>query len=96
MGLVIFENFPLGGGWESFGLQGRGAVPFRGTPKSRGGAEDLDKFYKNITENLLKIMYHSGFHGNICRSAAKFMCEIYNIIFNKSGNRGIPSKSRGC
>ena len=56
---MIFGNFPLGvgggggGGWEIFGLQG--GYPFRGggAPKSRG-AEDFDKFCKNVIEKFFK------------------------------------------
>ena len=44
---MIFGNFPLGGGWEIFGLQG-GATPL-------GGAEDFDKFCKNVIEKFSKI-----------------------------------------
>ena len=50
---MIFGNFPLGGGWEIFGIQG-GAGPLGGAPKSRG-AEDFDEFCKNVIEKFSNI-----------------------------------------
>ena len=52
---MIFRNFPLGGGAGKF-LVYRGGWPFRGgAPKSRGGAENFDKFVKNVLEKFSKI-----------------------------------------
>ena len=48
-GLVIFGNFPLEG------AAGKFLVCRDGAPKSRGGAEDFDKFCKNVIEKFSKI-----------------------------------------
>ena len=52
---MIFGNFPLGGGWEIFGLHG--GLPLWGAPKSRG-AEDFHKLCKNVMEKFLKNYLH--------------------------------------
>ena len=45
---MISGNFPLGGrGWEIFGLQGG--------LQNLGGAEDFDKFCKNVINKFSKI-----------------------------------------
>ena len=50
---MIFRNIPSGG-LGNFWSAG-GAVPLGGAPKSRGGAEDFDKFCKNVIEKFSKI-----------------------------------------
>ena len=52
-GLVIFRNFMFGGKARKL-LVYRGACPLKGAPKSRG-AEDFDKFSKNVIEKFSKI-----------------------------------------
>ena len=47
-------DFPLGGGAGKF-LVCRGGYPFRGGLQNLGGAEDFDKFCKNVIEKFSKI-----------------------------------------
>ena len=51
---VLFGNFLLGGGDWKF-LVYKAGWSFRGRLQNVGGAEDFDKFCKNVLENFLKI-----------------------------------------
>ena len=51
---MIFGNFPLGAGGAGKFLVCRGATPLGGL-QNLGGAEDFDKFCKNVIEKFSKI-----------------------------------------
>ena len=51
---MIFGNFPLGGGWKIFGIQG-GAGPLGEGLQNLGGAEDFDEFCKTVIDRFSKI-----------------------------------------